>query len=72
LTVQTVSLEWSGLSEVKGRVEREDLGKGDCTLVPLRCKVPVSLLSASHRNIKPDDTLKLWVAVTVGAGASTP
>ncbi len=65
VTARKVSLLWSGLSEVKGRSEAEDLGPQYCTLVPLRCHLPGTFFSEAGRRMKPDDTLKMWVSVTV-------
>jgi hypothetical protein len=66
LTAQKVSLLWFGLGEVKERSESEDLGEEFCTVTPLECKIPAFFFNeVVHRRVHPDDTLKMWVSVTV-------
>ncbi len=65
VTAVNVSLLWSGLSEVPGRAENEDLGPTHCTLTPLRCQLSNAFFGEAKRRVKPDDTLKMWVSVTV-------
>jgi uncharacterized repeat protein (TIGR01451 family) len=66
VTVRKVSLLWSGLSEVPGRSEAEDLGEEHCTLKPVRCSLPATFFSSeAKRFVKPGDTLKMWITVTV-------
>jgi hypothetical protein len=73
VSVRDVALFWSGLTGVAGHNELEDLvekGYAKCTIVlPLvRCVVPTAFfteLPAPGREVHPDDTLKLYVSVTV-------
>ncbi len=75
VTPHRVSLLWSGLSSVPNRHENEDLGEAMCTTVPLRCKVPAIFFSENHKpgapaGVQPDETLKMWVSVTVDEPAA--
>jgi uncharacterized repeat protein (TIGR01451 family) len=70
LTARNVSLLWTGLSEVAGRSEGENLGEGHCTTVPVRCQLSGAFFSEVKRRVKPDDTLKMWISTTVNEPAS--
>jgi uncharacterized repeat protein (TIGR01451 family) len=75
VTARNVSLLWSGLGNVPNRRESENLGETFCTLTPLRCKLPALFFSENHKagaspGVQPDETLKLWVSVTVNEGAT--
>lgn len=66
VTARNVSLLWSGLNEVPGRSEGQDLGPEHCTLKPLRCSLPATFFASEvKRFVKPGDTLKMWITVTV-------
>jgi len=65
VTASNVSILWSGLNEQVGHLETLYFSEngGDCTLSPLRCKLPSSVFAA--RTVHPDDTLKMFINVMV-------
>lgn len=71
LTVKRLALFWSGLPRVGTGGEEvggeEDLNElfGFCTTTPIRCVIPGSFFTSEHRNIRPDDTVRLYIYVTV-------
>jgi hypothetical protein len=66
VTARNVSLLWSGVNVVPGQLETVYLAEnnGNCTIAPsLQCKLPIS--DFTGRTVHPDDTLKMYINVTV-------
>ena len=67
LTVRHVALTWSGLSEVSGRSDIDELPFCSTVGLAVSCTIPESFFAEvfERPNVKPDDVLRLTVAVTV-------
>jgi hypothetical protein len=77
VSAHTAGLLWTGLKGIKGHGENEDLAVKPysfCTVVPLlvRCTVPAAFFEEVAHTVAPDETLKLWVNVTVDEPVEHP
>jgi hypothetical protein len=64
VTVRAITLLWSGLNEIPGHSESEDLN-GFCSGSPVVCTIKSSFFTSVARTVHPDDTFKLFVSVSV-------